>query len=240
MIARFLSRYELKLLLIEKEADLCMGASSANTAIIHAGYDPLPGSLKAKLNVRGNAMFEQLSQELGFAFERSGDMVVAIGEEEWPNLLALYEMGKQNGVPDMRLFDADEVKRREPKINPSAIGALWAGTTGIVDPFQATIAAAENAVMNGATVLLNTSFEDFIIEDGHIKGIKTNRGDFRARWIINAAGIYADAVMHRANSNPDFKITPRRGGNITFLTQQMYKSTTCFSRCHRPKAKAFW
>ena len=77
MIARFLSRYELKLLLIEKEADLCMGASSANTAIIHAGYDPLPGSLKAKLNVRGNAMFEQLSQELGFAFERSGDMVVA-------------------------------------------------------------------------------------------------------------------------------------------------------------------
>jgi len=216
MIARFLSRYELRILLIEKEADLGMGASSANTAIIHAGYDPVPGSLKAKLNVRGNALFEQLSQELGFAFERSGDMVVAIGEEEWPNLLALYEMGIQNGVPDMRLFDAGEVKRREPKINPSAIGALWAGTTGIVDPFQATIAAAENAVMNGATVLLNTRFEDFIIEDARIKGIKTNRGNFRARWIINVAGIHADAVMHLANSNPTFKITPRRGEYYVF------------------------
>lgn len=216
MITRFLSRYQLRLLLIEKEADLCMGASSANTAIIHAGYDPVPGSLKASLNIRGNAMFDQLSHELGFAFERPGDLVVAIGEEEWPNLLALYENGKRNGTPDMRLFDADEVKKREPKINPKAISALWAGTTGIVDPFQATIAAAENAVMNGATVMLNTAFESFIIEDNKVEGIKTNRGEFRAPWVINAAGIYADTVMHSAGSNLSFKITPRRGEYFVF------------------------
>lgn len=216
MIARWLSRYALDLLLIEKDADLCMGASAANTAIIHAGYDPVPGSLKAKLNVRGNAMWDQLAHELGFAFERPGDMVVAVGEEEWPDLLALYEMGKKNGVPDMALFDAAEVKKREPKINPLAIGALWAGTSGIVDPFQATISAAENAVMNGATVLLNTAFESFIIEANTIKGIRTNRGEFRARWIINAAGLYADAVMHSAGVGLDFKITPRRGEYFVF------------------------
>lgn len=216
MIARWLSRYELDLLLIEKEADLCMGASAANTAIIHAGYDPVPGSLKARLNVRGNTMWDQLAAELGFAFERPGDMVVAIGEEEWPNLLALYEMGKKNGVPDMALLDATEVKKREPKINPLAIGALWAGTSGIVDPFQATISAAENAVMNGATVLLNTVFEGFIIENNSIKAVKTNRGDFQARWVINAAGLYADAVMHKAGVGIDFKITPRKGEYFVF------------------------
>ena len=216
MIARWLSRYELRLLLIEKEADLCMGSSAANTAIIHAGYDPVPGSLKATLNVRGNAMYDQLSAELGFAFERPGDMVVAVGEEEWPNLLALHEFGKQNAVPDMHLFDAAEVKKREPHINPNAIGALWAGTTGIVDPFQATIAAAENAVMNGAEVLLNTAFTDFIIEKKRVVGVKTTRGEMRARWVINAAGIYADAVMHKANTGKDFKITPRRGEYFVF------------------------
>ena len=216
MIARWLSRYDLDLLLIEKEADLCMGASAANTAIIHAGYDPVPGSLKATLNVRGNAMWDQLAHELGFAFERPGDMVVAVGEDEWPNLLALYEMGKKNGVPDMTLFDAAEVKKREPKINPLAIGALWAGTSGIVDPFQATISAAENAVMNGVPVFLGTAFEGFVIENNTIKGIQTNRGDFRARWVINAAGLFADAVMHNAGAGMDFKITPRRGEYFVF------------------------
>ncbi len=162
MIARWLSRYEGKLLLIEKEADIGMGCSSANTAIVHAGYDPLPGSLKALMNVRANPMWDQLAGELNFPFERRGDYVVAIGEEELPLIHKLMDQGIKNGVPGMMMLDAGEMRSRERDINPETSGALWATTGGICDPFQVTVAAAENAVINGATVLLNTKFEDFI------------------------------------------------------------------------------
>ena len=135
MLARFLSRYKLDILLIEKDADVCMGASAANTAIVHAGYDPVPGSLKAVMNVAGNAMWDTLAGELNFPFERRGDYVVAIGEEELPHLDVLWERGVKNGVPGMIMVSGDEVRRREPNINPKVSGALWASTGGICDPF---------------------------------------------------------------------------------------------------------
>lgn len=216
MIARWLSRYEVSVLLIEKEADICMGASSANTAIVHAGYDPLPGSLKARMNITGNLMWDQLSGELNFPFERRGDYVVAVGEEELPGLDILMEQGKKNGVPGMRILNKAEVLAREKNINPDVSGALWATTGGICDPFAVTFAAAENAVMNGVKVLLNTSFEDFITEGTTIVGIKTNRGDFECRWVINSAGMYSDEVMHKAGIRPEFVITPRKGEYFVF------------------------
>ena len=216
MIARWLSRYEGKVLLIEKESDICMGASSANTAIVHAGYDPLPGSLKARMNVSGNMMWDQLSGELNFPFERRGDYVVAIGEEELPSLDTLMEQGKKNGVPGMKILSRAEVIAREKNINPEVSGALWATTGGICDPFAVTLAAAENAVMNGAKVLLNTLFEDFIMEGNRIVGIKTNRGDFGCRWVINSAGMYSDEVMHKAGVRPEFVINPRKGEYFVF------------------------
>ncbi len=136
MIARWLSRYEGRVLLIEKEADLGMGCSSANTAIVHAGYDPLPGSLKALMNVRANPMWDQLAGELGFAFERRGDYVVAIGEEELPLVDKLMQQGVKNGVPGMLMIDGGaEMRSRERDINPPEVsGALWASTGGICDP----------------------------------------------------------------------------------------------------------
>lgn len=216
MIARWLSRYEGKVLLIEKEADICMGASSANTAIVHAGYDPLPGSLKARMNVAGNQMWDQLSGELNFPFERRGDYVIAIGEEELSGLETLMEQGKKNGVPGIKLLSKAEVLAREKNINPEVSGAFWATTGGICDPFAVTIAAAENAVMNGVKVLLNTSFEDFIMEENRIIGIKTNRGDFGCRWVINSAGMYSDEVMHKAGIRPEFVIKPRKGEYFVF------------------------
>ncbi|MDO9546792.1 MAG: NAD(P)/FAD-dependent oxidoreductase [Pelolinea sp.] len=216
MIARWLSRYEASVLLIEKEADICMGASSANTAIVHAGYDPLPGSLKARMNIVGNPMWDQLSGELSFPFERRGDYVVAVGEEELPGLDTLMEQGKVNGVPGMKMLSKAEVLAREKNINPDVSGALWASTGGICDPFAVTIAAAENAVMNGVKVLLNTSFEDFIMEGTRIVGIKTNRGDFGCRWVINSAGMYSDEIMHKAGIRPEFVIKPRRGEYFVF------------------------
>ena len=216
VVARWLSRYKGSVLLIEKEADICMGATAANTAIVHAGYDPLPGSLKARMNVTGNQMWDQLSGELNFPFERRGDYVVAVGDDELPALDTLMDQGKKNGVTGIRLLSKAEVLAREKNITPDVSGALWATTGGICDPFAVTIAAAENAVMNGAKVLLNTAFEDFIFEDNRIVGVKTNKGDFRCRWVINCAGLYSDVVMHKAGVRPEFIIKPRKGEYYVF------------------------
>jgi glycerol-3-phosphate dehydrogenase len=211
MVARFLSRYQLDILLIEKEADIGMGASSANSAIVHAGYDPLPGTLKAVLNVQANAMWDTLAGELGIPFSRRGDYVVAIGPQEYGELEKLEQQGRKNGVPGIHIISPEEMKHREPNINPATSGALWAPTGGICDPFAATIAAAENAIQNGAAILLETAFEDFILEDQKIVGIKTTRGKFRCRWAVNAAGVFSDEVMHKANVRPEFQIQARRG-----------------------------
>lgn len=211
MAARYLSRYQLKILLIEKEEDIGSATSAANTALIHPGYDPVVGSLKAKMNVAAVPMWPQLAQELQFPYDRSGDYVVAIGTEELPKLDTLMQRGKANGVGGLHLLDGDEVRRREPFINPMVSGALFAETGAMVDPFAATIAAAENAVMNGVTILRETEFIDFIIEQNRIIAVKTNRGDFGCRWAVNAAGLYSDVVMHKAGVRPEFKITPRKG-----------------------------
>ena len=216
IIARTLSKYEGTVLLIDKEADICMGSTAANTAIVHAGYDPLPNTLKARMNVAGNAMWDQLAGELNFPFERRGDFVVAVGEDELPALDTLMVQAKKNGVPGCVLLSGPEVRRREKNITPDTSGALWASTGGITDPFAVTVAAAENAVMNGAEVMLNTAFEDFIKEGDRIIGIKTNQGDFLARWVINAAGLFSDVVMHKAGVRPEFKIRPRKGEYFVF------------------------
>ena len=211
LVARYLSKYQLEILLIEKEVDVGMGTSSANSAAIHAGYDAVPGSNKALTNVMAVDMWPQLSQELGFAYERCGDYVVAVDDEEMQVLKELLERGQRNGVPGLEIISGDEIRKREPLLRPDAVGALWAPTGGISDPFAATIAAAENAVMNGVTLMLNTAFEDFIMEGSQIIGIRTNQGDLLARWVINAAGLYADEVMHKAGVRPEFTIRPRRG-----------------------------
>ena len=218
MVARSLSRYHLTVLLIDKEADVGMGASSANSAIVHAGYDPKPGTLKAKMNVLGNAMWDQLSGELGFEYDRRGDYVVAIGCEEFIALDRLLQQGLRNGVPGMHIISGDEMRLREPNINPNVSGALWAPTGGICDPFMATVASAENAVQNGVTVMLSTAFQDFVIENNRIIAVQTNRGAFGCRWVVNAAGLRADEVMHKAGVRPEFVIRPRRG-EYTVLDQ---------------------
>jgi glycerol-3-phosphate dehydrogenase len=221
MVARFLSRYDLDLLWIEKEADICTGATSANSALIHGGYDAIPGSLKAELNVRGNAMWDRLADELQFSFERCGTYVVAIGDDEREALDEQAARGRANGVP-VEIISGEEMRRREPHINEAVSAALYCPTGGICDPWGATLAAAENAVVNGVTLMRSTGFEDFLwahdplplrgrAGERGVAGVKTNRGDFTARWVINAAGLYADTVMHKAGIRPEFHITPRRG-----------------------------
>ncbi len=216
MVARFLSRYDLRILLIEKASDLCVGATSANSALIHGGYDAVPGTLKAAMNSKGNPMWDQLSAELNFGFKRCGTYVVAIGKDELPKLKTLKERAEANNVP-VELVSAKEMRKAEPRINPTVSGALFCPTGGICDPWAATIAAAENAVMNGVEFRSETKFVDFIFAPDStgfsrkIIGIKTNKGDLECRWVVNAAGLYSDDVMHKAGVRPEFKITPRRG-----------------------------
>jgi glycerol-3-phosphate dehydrogenase len=209
MTARALSKYKLDILLIEKGADIGMGASSANSAIIHAGHDPLPGTLKAEMNCLANPMWDQLAGELGIPFKRSGAYIVAI-EEDIHCLDVLQERAKKNGVRT-EIISAAEMKKREPRITPLTTGALYTPTAGMVDPFAACLAPLENAVLNGVEVLTETAFQEFILNGKTIQGIRTNRGDFACRWVINAAGLYSDDIMHKAGVRPDFKINARRG-----------------------------
>jgi glycerol-3-phosphate dehydrogenase len=211
MVARELSRYQLKIALIEKNADIGAETTAGNAAAIHAGYDPVPGTLKAVMNVLANPMWNELSEQLDFPYKRCGDYVVAIGEDELSNLDQLMTLGRKNGVPGMEIISGDEMRRREPLINPAVTAAIWASTGGITDPFGATIAVAENAVMNGVQVFRETAFSGFIMDGTRITGIHSSKGDFHCKWVINAAGIYADEVMHAAGVRPEFKITARRG-----------------------------
>jgi glycerol-3-phosphate dehydrogenase len=215
MIARFLSRFDLRILLIEKASDLCTGATSANSALIHGGYDAVPGTLKAEMNTRGNPMWDQLSAELSFGYKRCGTYVVAIGKDELSRLDVLRARADANNVP-VELVPAEVMRAAEPMINPEVSGALFCPTGAICDPWGVTIAAAENAVMNGVEFRNETEFTDFMFardNAGKLKiiGIQTNKGNIGCRWVINSAGLYADDVMHKAGIRPEFKITPRRG-----------------------------
>ena len=142
--ARELSRYKIKACVIEKEEDVCCGTSKANSALVHAGYDATEGSLKAKLNVRGNQMMEQLSRDLDFPFKKNGSLVVCLHEEDMPNLQALYNRGIANGVKELRILNREELKEMEPNISDQAYAALYAPTAGIVCPFGMNMAMAEN------------------------------------------------------------------------------------------------
>jgi glycerol-3-phosphate dehydrogenase len=228
LVARTLAQYQLDVLLIEKEADVGTGASSANTAIVHPGYDAVSGSLKAEMNVAGNRMWDQLAAELGFPFQRKGDYVVAIGPDELPQLDELWQRGKRNGVPGMSMLSGQEMTRREPRLNPAVSGALWSSTGGICDPFAVVIAAAENAVHNGVHLMLETAFEDFVEQGDRIVGVRTDRGTFACRWVVNAAGLYSDQVMHKAGLRPEFSIRPRRGEYYVFDRAEITVSNVLF------------
>lgn len=210
MTARALSRFQIQVLLIEKEADIGTGASSANSAIIHAGHDPLPGSLKAEMNRLANPMWDHLSEELGIPFKRSGAYVVAIGDEEFACLESLRQRGLENGV-ECEIITGEEMRKREPLINPDVRGALFTPTAGMVDPFAACIAPLENAMENGVTVALNTEFIHFITEGDRMIGVHTSQGDFKCNWVVNAAGVYSDDIIRLSDPNSSFDIHPRKG-----------------------------
>lgn len=207
--ARELSRYKVRACVLEKEEDVCCGTSKANSAIVHAGYDAAPGSLKAKLNVRGNEMMEQLSEDLDFPFQKTGSLVICLSGEEMPGLQELYDKGVANGVKGLKILDREEVLGMEPNITDDVYAALYAPSAGIVCPFGMNIALAENACTNGVEFRFNTEVLDIRkTENGY--EIHTNRGMFLAKCVVNAAGVYADKI-HNMVSKKKIHITPRRG-----------------------------
>ena len=209
-VFRELSKYNIKTILIEKENDVSMGTSKANSAIVHAGYDPKIGTLMAKYNVKGNEMFEDLCKELSVPFKRNGSLVLAFNDEDLETINNLYINGNKIGVKGLKVLSKEEVLEIEPNLSHDIKGALIAPTGGIVGPFEYTIALVENGIQNGGEITLdaevdkiNKKDETFIIETKNGKKIES-------RYVINAAGIYADKI-HNMICKESFKITPRKG-----------------------------
>ena len=194
MTARNLRRWNISTLLLEKEADVCMGITRANSAICYAGYDNKPGSLKAALTVRGNANMGKLCEELEVPFSRCGSLLVTYDASSLDRLEKKFRNGIKNGVPGLRLLTGEEAEAMEPGLKKGVTAALYAPSTGTVNPWQLGIAAWENAAQNGAEILLNTEVLGIRPEkDGYV--VKTHGGAFSCKMIFNCAGLFADKVQ---------------------------------------------
>ena len=208
-VAKELSRYEFDVCVFDKNEDVCEGTSKANSGIVHGGFDAKPGSLKARLNVLGNRMMDEVCRELDIPFKRNGSMVLCWKEEEVKKLEALLEQGRQNKVPGMRILSREEAKEMEPNLSDDVYAALYVPTGGIVCPFELTIAHAEVACENGVEFRLGE--EVLSVEkkgEGYL--LHTTKGDVEARYVVNAAGVYADR-FHNMVSEEKIHITARKG-----------------------------
>ena len=208
-IARECSRFPLKIAVLEKCEDVCCGTSKANSAIIHAGYDAKEGTLMAKLNVKGNLMMDELAKDLDIPFQRIGSFVVCTDEENRDQLTTLYNRGITNGVPGLRIVERDELKEMEPNISDEAVAALYAPSAGIVCPFELNLAMAENAAENGVEFYFDSPVEAIQKVDDHYE-IQTPNQTFHSKYVVNAAGVYAD-VIHNMVSADKMEIIPRKG-----------------------------
>ena len=236
-IARELSQYRLSIALLEKHSEVCEGSSKANSAIVHGGFDAKPGTLKARLNVRGNELIRRLAPQLQFHFKQIGSLVVAFSDEDMEAIKMLYERGIANGVPELEIWNREKTLAEEPNLSPETKGALFCGTAGIVCPFGMTYAFIENAVENGVELICGaevtgikkirsgTETDGAAVQtrDGaaqtvtaqtsaqeHSFSVTTSQGVFTARYVINAAGLYADKIAAMIGDY-DYAINPRKG-----------------------------
>lgn len=209
MIARTLSAYKLNVCIVEKENDVATGATKANSAIVHAGFDAVPGSLKAKLNVRGAKLMPRIAKELGVKYRQNGSLVIGFCEEDRQMIRKLYHRGCENGVESLQVIDGETARKLEPNLSESVTCALYAPTGGITCPYELAIAAIGNAMDNG--VQLKRNFEVKRIEkkeNGFV--ISSGEESVEAGIVINAAGLYSDSVAALI-ADGSFQIHPRRG-----------------------------
>ena len=209
LTARALSKYQLKTALLEAQNDVAMGATKANSAIVHAGFDALPGTLKAKFNVLGCEMMPKVCKDLSVPYKNNGSLVVAFSEEEMETVQKLYDRGIANGVPQLSILNKEELKALEPNLADNVCGALRAESAGIVCPYELTIAATENAVTNGAECIRNCKVEAIDFADG-VFTLKTTAGDIQTKYVIDAAGVHSDDIA-RMIGDESVNIVVRRG-----------------------------
>ncbi|MDT9311516.1 NAD(P)/FAD-dependent oxidoreductase [Limnospira sp. Paracas R14] len=209
-IARELMRYAIRVALIESEAEVGFGTSKANSGIIHGGHHSSPDTLKGKLEWEGNQMWDTICEELGFGFKRIGELTVALTEDQIPTLEKLQKQGESKGVPGLEIWQQERLRKEEPHLTSEAIAALYAPTTGVVNPYEACFALIENACINGLNLFTNCKVTAINQTPDHHWVIHTPRGEFNTRFVINAAGLYADAIAEFAGVRT-FTIKPRKG-----------------------------
>ena len=218
-IARELSRYRLRIAVLDKNSDIGEGTSKANSGIVHAGYDAKPGTLKARLNVEGSRMMPELARKLGIPFMQNGSLVVALSDEDIPHMHELYERGIKNGVEQLRILSREEALQMEPNLSDDTKGALFAPTGGIICPFRLTSAMAESANMNGVSFHLLTRVEHIEKTDVGYRIDAIQHAEFEEKEepvtftstaVVNAAGVYADRI-HNMMTDDKLTIIPRKG-----------------------------
>lgn len=212
--ARELSRYKVSVCLVDKEADVSCGTSKANSAVIHAGFDAKYGSLKAKLNLRGSKLMGQLAKELAVPYKEIGSLVLCFDINDMHKLQELKENGERNGVEGLTIFTGEQLHKLEPNISKMAIAALHAPTAGIICPYELTLAAAENAVENGAHIKLEREIKSIDFKDDRFI-LKTGFDELESRYVINAAGLFAGVISNMAG-DAGIAINPRKGQYMLF------------------------
>lgn len=213
-VARAISKYDLKVIVIDKHSDVCEGTSKANSGIVHSGYDAKPGTLKAKFNLIGNKMMGDFCQKYRVPFRRNGSLVLAFDMNDIPKLEALKTQGTLNGVEGLEVLSKEQVLAMEPNLSDQVAAALFAPTGGIVDPFELTISQSEVANQNGVEFQFNTLVSSIIKLPSHFQ-VYVNDTMFESKIVINCAGVFSDEINNQLSSHK-LKITPRKGEYCLF------------------------
>ena len=215
-----LSRYRLSVAIVEKDNDIGNGTTKANSVIVHAGYDPEPGTLKARFNVRGNELIRERAERMSIPLNPCGTYVIAFDDEGMASIKALYERGLENGVPEMQLLDSEAVHKAEPNLSEEVCGALLAGTGAIVNPFELCCAPTDVAINNGAELFRNFEVASIASEGDMLKVTSSDGREILAKRVINAAGLYADSIASMVGDD-SFTIKPKRG-EYSILDSNVY------------------
>lgn len=208
-IAMYLSKYDIKCCLLEKDNDIAIGTTRANSGIVHAGYDPEPDTLMARLNVRGCELIEELAKTMNVPYKKCGSMVISFDAKDEEHLRELYERGIANGVRGMELLDKASLLEREPNLSDNVTGALWAPSAGIVNPWRLCIAMAETAAKNGVEFYLDSEVTSIEKINGAFC-VTAGGKQYDTRYIINAAGLYSDKIADLVGAK-DFEIRASKG-----------------------------